>query len=160
MAVSIGLHIDIQCIRNCHALDVASASNASTAHSGVTLIQGNRRTATSASGAAWPGQYYTAFIPPAASLYYIPGPGRGRFGVPRPGVAVHDSAGPLVRLALCSYNQTGAGLHRGQVLRGLWCVFDDGFNLTFNARPANSTSPNSGSRARRSNLITRVNLEH
>ena len=45
--------------------------------------------------------------------------------VSRFGVAVRAS--PLVRLALHAYNQSSTGLHRDQVLRSRWCVFDDGF---------------------------------
>ena len=57
--------------------------------------------------------------------------------VSRFGVAVRAS--PLVRLALHSYNQSSTGLHRDQVLRSRWCVFDDGFNLKTERR--HSTSP-------------------
>ena len=57
--------------------------------------------------------------------------------VSRFGVAVRAS--PLVRLALHAYNQSSTGLHRDQVLRSRWCVFDDGFNLKTERR--HSTSP-------------------
>ena len=61
--------------------------------------------------------------------------------VSRFGVAVRAS--PLVRLALVlhSYNQSSIrmGLHRNQVLRSLWRVFDGGFNLKTEWR--HSTSP-------------------
>ena len=61
------------------------ASSAFTAHSGATLIKGNRRTAAPASGAAWPGRLPVSKYP-GSTVY---------------GVAVRAS--PLVRLAPCSY---------------------------------------------------------
>ena len=89
---------------------IAPASSAFTAHSGATLIKGNRRTAAPASGAAWPGRLV---LPRPVSKY--------------PG-SVWRSV-PALWLGWNSYNQSSTGIHRDQVLRSRWCVFDDGFNL-------------------------------
>ena len=95
---------------------IAPASSAFTAHSGATLIKGNRRTAAPASGAAWPGRLPVSKYP--GSVW---------------------RSVPALWLGWHSYNQSSTGLHRDQVLRSRWCVFDDGFNLKTERR--HSTSP-------------------
>ena len=120
--VSISLYIQ----HDCHALAYSSCIqlriqciHRTGAHSGATLIKGNSRSAAPASGAVWPGR-----------LPVSKHPGSVWRSVPALWLGWHRTLTIKVR---------STGLHRDQVLRSRWCVFDGGFNLKTERR--HSTSP-------------------